>query len=59
MRIKVKLSIGFPTACRRETLDIPDEELEGMSPDEQESYLMEYVQEWANNYIDYGYDVVE
>lgn len=59
MKIKVRLSIGYPTACQEDVLDIPDSDLEGLNETERDDAIMECVQEWANNYIDYGYTEVK
>jgi len=47
MRVKVSLSIGFPSATRKETLDLPDE-----LTDEE---IDEEVQQWAMEFMDFGW----
>lgn len=59
MKIKVKLSIGYCNADQDDILEIDDSELEGLTDAQRESYLMEQTKEWANNYIEYWYEVVE
>lgn len=53
--INVKLSIGYPTACRHDEIEIPDDELEGLSPDEREMKINEYVRDWAHEYINWSW----
>ena len=43
MTVKVSLSIGYPSACRNDELEIDD--------DATEEQIDEIVQEWAQNYI--------
>lgn len=59
MKVKAYLGIGYANSCQERIIEIPDEELEGLSEDEQGKIISEYVDEWANEYIDIGYEVVE
>jgi hypothetical protein len=56
MKIKATLGIGIVGATRTVIIEIDDEELENMTEDEQREYIDEYVQEWANNDIDIGWE---
>jgi hypothetical protein len=56
MRIKVHLTIGYSMADCDDILEIDDEDLEGMTEDEREEFLMKETEEWANNYIEYYYE---
>lgn len=47
-RIKVSLSIGYPTATRRDVLEVED----GATDEE----IQETAEEWANQYIDFGWE---
>jgi hypothetical protein len=59
MKIKVELSIGL-LGHREDILEVPDEELENMTEKEIDDYINEeYVQVWANNYIDMGYEIID
>ena len=58
MKIKVHLSIGYPTADHDDELEIPDEELEGLSDTAENAYIEEYVQQWADNHIETWWDKV-
>jgi len=58
MKIKVTLGIGVVGATRTAIIEIEDKELEDMAEDEQKEYIGEYVQEWANNYIEIGWEEV-
>lgn len=59
MKIEVHLGIGYAGANHDDILEIDDSELEGMDKEEIRNYLDECVNEWAWNYIDIGYRVVE
>lgn len=60
MKIKVNLSIGFVGAYHEDELEIPDEELEGMTDLQKEDYIYEYyLNPWADNYIDLGYEEIK
>lgn len=50
--VKACLSIGYPTATHKDTLDFDEEEFDGMTPEEVEEYINEATQEWADNHID-------
>jgi len=52
MKIEAYLSIGFATANHEEIIEIPDEDLEGLTKEEKDDYINECVQEWADNYIE-------
>lgn len=52
MNFKVRLSIGYPTACREGVIKIDDSELENLTEEERENVIGHYTQEWANNYIE-------
>lgn len=59
MKVKVSVSTGLVGSRRKDTLEIPDEEVADMSPDELESYIEEQAQDWLWNTIDFGFSVVE
>jgi hypothetical protein len=59
MKIRVSLSIGYPSAKRETVLEIDDEVLEGITEEEQEKIINEYIEEWMWNYIDTGYEIIE
>lgn len=56
MIINAKLSIGFPSACRTGEIDIPDEDLAGLSPEAQENMIQEWLKDWAFEYIEWSYE---
>lgn len=59
-KIRVTLGIGYPTARHEDELEIDETEWEKCETEEQRNDLMnEYWQDWANNYIDGGYELVE
>ncbi len=58
-KIKVTLSIGFVGAEHESILDIDDDEWAACETAMQRKDLMqEYWQDWANNYIDGGCELV-
>lgn len=59
MKIKVYLSIGYSNANHKDEIEIPNEDLIGLSEREKEDFIMKYVNDWANNYIDLGYEEIE
>jgi len=59
MKIKVKLTIGYPTADREDVLETDDSELEGMTQDEKKKHLQECTEDWANEYIGYWYEEIK
>ena len=58
MKIKVKLTIGYPTAEYEDVLEIDDSELDGLTDDEKEKYLQDETEQWANEYIEFWYEEV-
>ena len=58
MKIKVYLSIGYRTADRKDEIEIPNDELEGLDEHEREELFNTYLQEWADNYIETWYEEV-
>ncbi len=59
MKIKVTLGIGLHNAEQEDILEIPDEELEGLTEAEIDNLCDQYLREWMNNYIDAWYEVVK
>ena len=60
MMAKVTLSIGFPTAKHEDEIEIDDTELaECETVQQKEDLLHEYWQDWSNNYIDGGIELIE
>lgn len=59
VKIKLTLSIGFPTATRKETIEIDREEWEEMSEDMREQFLDEEAQYLINNYADVSVEIGE
>jgi hypothetical protein len=52
MIIEWEMSIGYPTAKRTGEIEIDDEELEGMSEEERETFIHEAIWEDAVQYVD-------
>lgn len=52
MEIHWKMSIGYPGACQTGTIDIPDEEFEGLTELEKEEKVQKEIWEDAMQYVD-------
>jgi len=48
------LNIGL-NGGRKEEVEIPDEELEGLEEQEKQSFMEDYWKEWSGEYIDGGW----
>jgi hypothetical protein len=59
MKIKISVSTGLVGSRREEEVEVPDQDLEGLSQEEQEKYLDEYAQEWLWSHIDFAWSRVE
>lgn len=58
MKIKMGCGIGYVGAEHYDDVEIPDEELEGMTEDEKEDYIYEeYVMPFANEYLEAWYEI--
>lgn len=56
MKVRVRLSIGIVNAVRQDTIEIPDEYLDGFDPEHREQVISEYVDIWSNEIIDIGWE---
>lgn len=56
MKIQAKLSIGYPGAMQEDEIEIDDEELEGLTQEEREKVIEGFVEEWANQHIEYWWE---
>lgn len=55
-KYKFYVTTGFVGAMREEVIEIPDEELEGMSEEEKSDYINEnFFQDWLVNHADMGF----
>ena len=60
MKLKVELSIGYPMATNEDVIDVDDDDYNACENDRQrEELLEEYWKDWANNYIDGGYELID
>ncbi|SFE11210.1 hypothetical protein SAMN04487969_101115 [Paenibacillus algorifonticola] len=59
MKVKWTMSNGYPGAIQSGTIEIAEEELEGLSDDERESYIGEAVWEDAVQYVDTSWEIEE
>ena len=60
MKVRVHLSIGFPSATRSDIIDVDDDEWNDCgTQEEKEDLIHEYWKEWADNYIECGHEIIE
>ena len=59
MDIKVNLSIGYLGAEREDVITIEDEALDGLTEAEREKVIGDEVEEWAWNYIELDWKLIE
>lgn len=60
MKIRMGCGIGYVGANHYDEVEIPDEELEGMTEYEKEDYIYEgYVIPFANEYLEAWYEEIE
>ena len=59
MKVKYKLSIGYPTACREDVIEIEDEELEGLSEEEAADRIFDIVNESAQDFISLSWKKID
>ncbi len=57
MKIKLKLTIGFPGADHESEIDTVEDW--GLSEDAPKEEILEAVADWAHGYIDYWYEEIE
>tara|TARA_R110000764_G_scaffold65547_1_gene137214 strand:- start:46 stop:231 length:186 start_codon:yes stop_codon:yes gene_type:complete len=59
-KIKVTLSIGYPTATHKDELEIDKDEWDHCETEEErEDLINDYWRDWSNNYIDGGAELIE
>ena len=59
-KLKVYLSIGYPTANHEDIIYVDDEDLADCKTEkDREKLLSEYWTDWANGYIDGYHELVE
>ncbi|AQR77698.1 hypothetical protein ABNB59_20680 [Paenibacillus larvae] len=59
MKIKYRLSIGYPAACREDEIEIDDKELAGLNEEEAADRIYEIVNEHAQDYISLSWEKVD
>jgi hypothetical protein len=53
MKIEAYCGCGFIGAEHKTIMNVPDEEIENMTEDEKEEYILEnYVEPWGNQYVE-------
>jgi len=57
VKIKVELSIGY--GCKEDIIDIPDDEIKGLSDEDIESICEDYLEEWSRQYISTAFRIIE
>lgn len=59
-KLNVSLSIGFVGGTHKDVIDIDDNEIEECKTEEElDELLGQYWLDWANNYIEGGFEIVE
>lgn len=59
-KMRVSLSIGYPTARHEDVIDVDDDDLAVCETDEERDELCrQYWQDWANNYIDGDSELID
>lgn len=58
-KYRFTLHTGFAEATHEDEYEIDDEDLEGLSKEERDKVIEEHWQEWAWNYLDGGWEVVQ
>ncbi|ARF67241.1 hypothetical protein B7C51_04530 [Paenibacillus larvae subsp. pulvifaciens] len=59
MKIRYRLSIGYPGAVREDEIEFDDEELEGLSEEEAAERIYDIVNEHAQDYISLSWEKVD
>ena len=60
MKIRLTLSIGYANSKHEDIIDVPQDEWDDCETEEQRDELLsQYWQDWSNNFIDGGCEVVE
>lgn len=59
MKVEYRLSIGFPGAVRNDVIDIPPEDIKGLTPEKVEEWIEEDFQEWVNTCLSSGWEILE
>jgi hypothetical protein len=55
-KFKFYINTGYVGSDREEVIEIPDEELEGMTEEEKDNYIYEnYFEDWLANNADLGF----
>jgi hypothetical protein len=52
-KFRLTLGIGYQNATRKETMEIPDEEIP-TDPEQREEYINHIWDDWSSNYIEGG-----
>lgn len=59
MKIKWEVEDGYVGKSRPQFVDVPDEDLEGLSPEEQDDIIEDYVQQDFDNKISWSWERVQ
>lgn len=59
MKLKVSISMNYVGCHKQDIINIPDEELEGLTKRDREQIFDELYDEWAANQVDGGWEEVE
>lgn len=59
MKVKAFVRTNIVTSKIEEILEIPDEDLEEFDEADREEYIIEIVDQWKDNYMDWGWEEIE
>jgi hypothetical protein len=57
MKVKFTVALGLVGCKQSEVVDIPEDDVEGLSEDGLQDYLQEYALDWQTNYVDVYWSV--
>jgi len=57
-KVKVSVGVGLAGCIKRDEIEIPDEELEGLEGDERENVIAEYAKDWMYEQIDWDFEEI-
>jgi hypothetical protein len=59
MKVEFSVRMHLLGCTRKSVIDVPDDELEGLSEQERDKYIDEYAQDWLWEQIEYGWKEAE
>ena len=59
MKVRYYVSLGYVGADKEIVVNIPDKEIENLSRDELDDYLWNRADEWVEEQIESGYEILK